>query len=111
MENNPTGPNNPDTRLHVRRAGTDEKKESPRTPSKAICSEPVPQELLLTDMKFMMLEANHRCTNCERIQNRAIQTVKLKRGEGPVKPKDLQDIYADEPVNESVNEPAHEPAS
>ena len=83
-------------KLHVRRAGTDETKKVPITPSQTICNEPAEPELLLTDVKFMALGANHRCASCERIQNRAIQTVKLKKGEGPVRPKDLQDVYSHE---------------
>ena len=79
-----------------REPGPTRKKKSPMIPSRAICKEPAGPEPLLTDMKFVALRPNHRCSSCERIQNRAIQTVKLKKGEGPIKPKDLQDVYSRE---------------
>ena len=91
-------------KLHVRRPRNPWAETSTKSPGKAICDEPAAPELLLTDMKFMTLEPNNRYSGCERIQNRAIQTVKLKKGEGTIKPKDLQNIYSRELTPEKVRE-------
>ena len=83
-------------KLHVRRPRSPWAETSTKSPMNAICDEPAAPELLLNDMKFMKLRPKNRCSSCERIQNRAIQTIKSKKGEGPIKPKDLQDVYSSE---------------
>ena len=91
-------------KLHVRRPRSPWAETSTKSPMNAICDEPAAPELLLTDMKFMKLGPKNRCSSCERIQNRAIQTIKSKKGEGPIKPKDLQDVYSSELTPEQIQE-------
>ena len=87
-------------KLHIRRPVPVPKKTTTKkagnAPTQPVCDKSAAPHLLLTDMKFLLSEPNLRCPDCEEIQNRAIQAVKLKRGEGPVRPKDLQKVYAHE---------------
>ena len=96
--------NSDEQKLHVLKPPSVPRKKTKGTSSQAVCSEPAPPQFLVTDMRFINLRADQKCAACERIQNRAIQTVKLKKGDGPIKPKDLQDFYSRESTPDHVSE-------